>query len=88
MSDTARTERIDLRTNSRNKALIQRAAEFRNTTVSAYLIDSAIQRAWEDIQSMETLLLGETDRDLFFSALTAPPKPNRALCGLFNTKRR
>jgi uncharacterized protein (DUF1778 family) len=85
MPNTARMERIDLRTTKINKFIIQKAAELKNTTVSAYLIDSALQKAREDIQNMEVLHLGDTDRDLFFSLLSDPPQPNRALQNLFKS---
>jgi uncharacterized protein (DUF1778 family) len=81
-----RSERIDLRTNSEVKALIERAAQLRNTTLSSYLLDSALQKAKEDLQETETILLREADRDLFFLALMSPPSPNAALRGLFTKK--
>ncbi len=74
-----RSERIDLRTNTEVKSIIERAAQLRHTTVSAYLLDSALQKAKEDIRDTETLILNESDRDVFFSALANPPEPNAAL---------
>ncbi|OHD20893.1 MAG: hypothetical protein A2Y38_06520 [Spirochaetes bacterium GWB1_59_5] len=76
---TLRSERIELRTNTEVKSLIERAAQIRHTTISAYLLDSALQKAKEDIRDTETLILGEVDRELFFSALVKPPEPNAAL---------
>ena len=36
----------------------------------------------DDLKAIETFTLGEKDRDLFFSALNAPPEPNAALKAL------
>jgi len=85
MSTTAtiRSERIDLRTNSEVKSVIERAAQLRHTTLSAYLLDSALQKAKQDIRETETLLIHDSDREMFFSALENPPEPNAALCALF-----
>jgi uncharacterized protein (DUF1778 family) len=83
---TIRSERIDLRTNTEIKSTIERAAQLRNTTLSAYLLDSALQKAKEDLRDTETILLHEADRDLFFSLLASPPAPNAALRKLFNQK--
>lgn len=85
---TVRSERIDLRTSSEIKTVIERAAQLRHTTISSYLLDSALQKAKEDIRDTETLVLHEADRDLFFSALATPPAPNAALRKLFGDTKR
>ena len=63
---TTRSERIDLRTNSEVKSIIERAAQLRHTTISAYLLDSALQKAIQDIRETETLLIHDSDREMFF----------------------
>ncbi len=85
---TTRSERIDLRTNSEVKSVIERAAQLRHTTISAYLLDSALQKAKQDIRETETLLIHDSDREKFFSALAKPPEPNEALCALFGDAKR
>jgi uncharacterized protein (DUF1778 family) len=85
---TVRSERIDLRTNTEVKSVIERAAQLRHTTISAYLLDSALQKAKEDIRDTETLILNEADRDVFFSALVKPPEPNAALRKLLGDSKR
>mgnify|MGYP001318915413 FL=1 len=85
---TTRSERIDLRTNSEVKSIIERAAQLRHTTISAYLLDSALQKAIQDIRETETLLIHDSDREMFFSALANPPEPNEALCALFGDAKR
>jgi len=83
-----KSERIELRTNTEVKSVIERAAQIRHTTISAYLLDSALKKAKEDIRDTETLILGEADRELFFSALEKPPEPNAALRKLLSDSSR
>jgi uncharacterized protein (DUF1778 family) len=82
-----RTERIELRTQPEVKALIERAAELKHTTISAYLLNSAIEKARSDIDEADAFVLSETDRERFFSALSNPPAPNEALRSLFSGSR-
>jgi uncharacterized protein (DUF1778 family) len=84
---TNRTERINLRTDTEIKALIERAAQLRHTTISSYLLDSTVKKAIEDLHNTETLILSNADRDRFFEALASPPQPNAALRKLFKEKR-
>ncbi len=79
----ARSQRIDVRTVPEVKALIERAALLRHTSVSAYLLDSALEKAKADLSAIETVSLRDSDRDLFFAALASPPAPNAALRKLF-----
>ena len=72
-------ERIDLRASREVKEVIQRAADLLGTTTSAFVVNHAYQAAQRVIAERETLLLSDRDRDLFFSMLDHPPKPNQAL---------
>jgi len=84
MSRTAvRNERIELRANAETKAILERAALLQHKTLSAYLLDSALQKAKSDLRESEIITLNERDRDKFFSALISPPAPNEALKDLF-----
>jgi uncharacterized protein (DUF1778 family) len=78
-----RSQRIELRTEPGVKSVIERAAQLRHTTLSAYLLESALQKAQDDLRQTETLILNENDRDLFFSLISSPPAPNAALRALF-----
>ena len=80
---TARTERIELRAKPEIKSIIERAAQLRHTTISAYLLETALQKAKSDLWETETLILNEDDRDRFFAVLSSPPQPNSALRALF-----
>lgn len=84
-ADTTRTERIEIRTKPEAKSLIERAAELQHTTVSAYLLNSALEKARTDIDAANTFVLSESDRERFFSAIENPPAPNKALRELFSS---
>jgi uncharacterized protein (DUF1778 family) len=85
---TVRSERIDIRTDPEVKAVIERAAQLRHTSISAYLLDSALEKAKAELHAIETINLQDSDRDRFFTALAAPPEPNAALRKLFAEGRR
>jgi len=85
-STLARSERIELRTRPEIKSIIERAAQLNHQTLSAYLLESALQKAQDDLKQTETLTLHEEDRNLFFSLLESPPAPNAALRSLFKGK--
>ncbi len=78
-----RSERIELRAKPEVKAVIERAAQLRHTTVSAYLLETAFQRAQADLKETEALVLNEKDRTRFFALIDSPPQPNSALRSLF-----
>jgi uncharacterized protein (DUF1778 family) len=80
---TARTERIEIRAKREVKSIIERAAQLRHTTISAYLLETALQKAKSDLRETETLILNEDDRDRFFAVLSTAPRPNAALRALF-----
>lgn len=85
---SARSERIELRARPEVKSIIERAAQLRHKTISAYLLESALQRAQSDLRETETLILNEEDRNRFFSLLSSPPEPNAALCSLLQATKR
>jgi uncharacterized protein (DUF1778 family) len=81
--NSTKMKRVDLRITQEGKTLIERAAQLKHTTVSAYMLESALQRAREEIDSLERIHLQDADWDVFYAALTNPPEPNQALINLF-----
>lgn len=75
--------RIDLRANSSQKTLLERAAELSHLTLSSYILASSLKQAQIDLAENETLMLSNRDRDFVMSVLENPPEPNEALKGLF-----
>ncbi len=49
------------------------------TTINQFIVQAAVERANEVLQSMETLKLSSRDAQAFLDALAKPPKPNKNL---------
>lgn len=83
MKTTSETEskvnRIDLRVNSSQKALLEKAAAIKGLSLSAYLLSNALEAAQADITAYNKLVLSDRDRDLFLALIENPPQPNPAL---------
>ena len=75
----SKNERLDLRVSSDIKALFSRAAEYSGTTMTAFVIEAARQRAQELIDQNEMVILNNEARDLFLEMLVNPPEPAEAL---------
>lgn len=75
--------RIDLRANSTQKSLLERAAELKHISLSSYILATSLNQAQLDLAENETLVLSNRDRDLVMNLLDNPPEPNEALKGLF-----
>lgn len=75
--------RIDLRANTSQKSLLEKAAELKHVSLSSYILASSLKQAQLDLIENETLVLSNRDRDLIMSALENPPEPNVTLKGLF-----
>ncbi len=72
-------ERIDLRTSAEIKELIVRAAATAGVSVSAFLINSAQERARQVLAESETVTLSPRDWDAFFQTLDDLDKPRPKL---------
>lgn len=75
--------RIDLRANSNQKSLLERAAELKHSSLSSYILATSLNQAQLDLSENETLVLSNRDRDLVMNLLDTPPEPNEALRELF-----
>jgi uncharacterized protein (DUF1778 family) len=71
--------RVDIRTTSEIRRLIEQAATLQGLTVSEYAKAILVDHAQAVIERHETRSLSERDRDLFLSLLDGPPAPNDAL---------
>lgn len=72
-------ERIYLRLNESAKDKIERAAALRGTTVTEFVISTAVSKADQVIEEQERIVLYDRDRDAFLNAVLNPPAPNKAL---------
>lgn len=75
-------ERLEARTSSRIKRLIQRAAEIEGRTVTDFMQDS-LKKAAENVirkHEEETVIrLSRANSETFVKALLNPPAPNKSL---------
>lgn len=83
-----KTERVQVRVDPTAKRMLERAASLANTTVSAFVVNSALDAAGHLIREREHVMLSERDWDVFFEALVKPPKPNAALRKAFAAHKR
>ena len=75
--------RIDLRANSEQKSILERAAELKHISLSSYILATSLNQAQLDLTANETLVLSNRDRNLVMDLLDNPPEPNDTLKGLF-----
>jgi uncharacterized protein (DUF1778 family) len=75
----ARDERLGFRVSRRTKALVERAAELEQRSLTDFCLTALTEAANETIHRHEVLVLSEQNRKIFFDALMNPPKPNERL---------
>ena len=71
--------RLVARTSVEIQEIIQRAANYSGTTLSQFLIESAMEKARNVIERTETLHLSMAGADALFAALECPPKASNKL---------
>lgn len=81
MAETAQTkhDRLHLRLDARSKRKLERAAAYEETTVSRFVLHSAVVAAERVIDTHERNVLPATDWGAFQDALLNPPEPNAVL---------
>lgn len=80
---TPKRDRLDLRLNADQKAIIQHAAELEGRTVSDFVVESARHAAETVIRSHQVIALTARDSRVFVEALLNPPAPNAQLRAAF-----
>ncbi len=88
MVKTEKMDRIDLRITRKQKELLARAAALSGVSMSSFLVNNALDQAKRIVVKSETITLSDRDRDLFYSILKNPPKPNKNLVKLMRNHRR
>lgn len=71
-------QRLEARITPAQKRLIQRAAELRGTSVTAFVVLSAQEAATKTIRDYSLLQLPPEAGDVFVRAILNPPEPNEA----------
>jgi uncharacterized protein (DUF1778 family) len=82
MVKTEKMDRIDIRVTREQKETISQAAVLSGVSMSSFLVANALSEARKVVSKSERISLSTRDRDLFYSILTNPPKPNKNLVRL------
>ena len=87
MVKTEKMDRIDIRVTREQKEMLARAAVLSGVSMSSFLVANALAEARKVVSKSERITLSAQDRDLFYSILTNPPKPNKNLVRLMRNYR-
>lgn len=77
--DAARGERFEARVSRETKALCQKAAAIKGSTLTDFIVKSSVEAAQRIIRENEFVELTHQDRVMFAEALLNPPAPNERL---------
>jgi len=80
-----RNDRLEFRLPPRAKAVLKRAADVENKSLSAFLLDKGLQAAAETLAERTEFRLGARQFPAFAAALDAPTKPRPRLEKLLTT---
>lgn len=79
MSTLEAKTRVSARVPENVHETLAEAAALVGATLNQFVVQSALQKAREVIESERIIRLTEKDADVFFEALENPPEPNEAL---------
>jgi len=79
LQSEAKNERIEIRTTTRVKRVLQEAAAARNKTMTEFVLDVAMTEAAEVLADRRLFLLDDEQWETFLAALDAPTKPRPRL---------
>ena len=69
-----KTERLDIRITSEARRLLQQAARERHTTISQFVLESALHSANSVLAERSRIALNAEQWTVFMAALDAPPR--------------
>ena len=81
---TTATERINLRTTSHAKKVIEQASDLMGVSVSYFVIEHAYNKALEILENSKHIALSPTEWENALKLLDNPPDNNQAMTDLFN----
>jgi uncharacterized protein (DUF1778 family) len=82
----ARTDRLDLRLSTAEKAVIKEAADHEQVPVSAFVLRYTLRRAQNIVNRAKRIELSEHDTARVLALLDNPPAPPPALLKAVNAK--
>lgn len=80
---TGKDARVDIKTTKVAKATLEQAAYALGTTLSAFMLDCAMQKAREILAQSDLIHLTRKESERFITALQSSPKANEKLKQLF-----
>lgn len=72
-------DRMHLRLDSKTKHMLERAAAYEETSVTDFVLTTAVAAAERVLASHEKITLSAGDWEVFYDALINPPEPNEKL---------
>jgi uncharacterized protein (DUF1778 family) len=85
--NTARAERINMRTTQHEKSLLVKAAKIAGfSTLTNFILLIAKREAEHILENNNRSVLSGKDQAIIMELLQNPPKPNKRLCELINKK--
>lgn len=84
MVNRTKTERLDIRITPEARQLLQQAARERHTTISQFVLESALQSANTILAERSRIGLNAEQWTAFMAALDAPPRSHPRLERLLN----
>lgn len=78
-AEQRKSGRLSVRVDATTKEVLERAALLEGVSVSAFVLNHAVQVARDIVDEHEHIHLSEQDRDLFLHLLDNPPAPADAL---------
>lgn len=76
---------LNMRIEPTQKKLLEKAAEVSGQSVTAFVLDHALQAAHRELDEVRTYSLSLRDAQVFLAALENPPAPNPALKEAFSS---
>ena len=74
-----RIGRLGFRLDAQTKSLIEQAARIERRKVTDYCLSALTEAARRTIVGRDSISLSSRDREIFFKAITDPPKPSKHL---------
>src|SRR5262249_3498622 len=78
--------RVQLRLRPDQKAVLTRAAQLRQTSLSSFMLEHAYEAAQQVLAEQVDIVMRPAEWEAFFKALDAPPRPIPALKKLLTEK--
>lgn len=72
-------EHFDIEVSCSDKEILTKAAEINGCSLTALIVQAAIDKARDILQNHQSIVLSAKDWDSFIDTLENPPQPNEAL---------